>query len=806
MHMKVLCVVLLCVFVFVCDSADPCSDAKIDVSSFSLDDQLKQLLWADADHVFALTISGYVYSSSNSGKDWVATVGPSGSSRVKSMYQASDNTTIILLGYSNKLFVSEDSGGSFSTLTHPRLYQIKTHPTDRNYLMGLAATRACLTGDTPEEVCHRDVYISTNLGGQWTKTVEYVNAADWFVDPDGGHPESILVITWAQISNTTSQKDLDSYNAVLVGSDNLGKDWEFSWGHIIAFIYYNDIILAAEIADKETRDLRLVTSRDRGQNKAEAKFPKDDDFTEMRYTILDLTEGSVFVNVDHSPTGNWGHTYSSNAFDQDFSLSLPYTKRDPQGRVDFAKVRSLQGVYVANEVEVESADSTKSWTVMTFDKGGLWSKVEAPDDEFKCTGCSLNLLGKVESSVETIYSTPNAIGLILASGSVGMWVLDEVDELNTYMSRNGGVTWKEIAKGDHLFEFGDHGAVTLIAKSFEQTTDLLYSYNDGIDVSTCQFTDEAVNVLDIVIEPENTARTFLVHTEKDGLSMLFHVDFSTTDQVACTADDYEYWSPVDELDGKCILGVKMTYKRRKEGRTCYNTKEHGSETITNHCACKREDFECDECFEPDYTTDPPTCVQGSGCSDPFAEPSPCYTVYNKTQGYRLVPGDQCDPLLSGSEYQTYAPIATPCGAGGDDGDSGSSNIGVVLGVLALIVVVIGGIIGLAIGLLYVAKRNPEFAATLENYLPSSLLAPPSSKRGGGSGYSKLSQASSESLLDDLGDDNDDGLLGDEFTEPDVLDDHTISSMTTEIGPLTTSYEDSGDVPNLSPPPGNDELL
>jgi len=46
-----------------------------------------------------------------------------------------------------------------------------------------------------------------------------------------------------------------------------------------------------------------------------------------------------------------------------------------------------------------------------------------------------------------VYSTEKAKGIILATGNVGYQLLYKHDMINTYLSRDGGLTWFEIMKG-----------------------------------------------------------------------------------------------------------------------------------------------------------------------------------------------------------------------------------------------------------------------------------------------------------------------------------------------------------------------
>ena len=43
------------------------------------------------------------------------------------------------------------------------------------------------------------------------------------------------------------------------------------------------------------------------------------------------------------------------------------------------------------------------------------------------------------------------------------------DQINTYLSRDGGMTWEEVKKGSHIYEFGDHGGLIVMANNLEAT-------------------------------------------------------------------------------------------------------------------------------------------------------------------------------------------------------------------------------------------------------------------------------------------------------------------------------------------------
>jgi hypothetical protein len=54
------------------------------------------------------------------------------------------------------------------------------------------------------------------------------------------------------------------------------------------------------------------------------------------------------------------------------------------------------------------------------------------------------------------------IGLIIGTGNIGTHLTYQPDQVNTYLSRDGGKSWVELRKGSHIYEFGDHGGVVVL--------------------------------------------------------------------------------------------------------------------------------------------------------------------------------------------------------------------------------------------------------------------------------------------------------------------------------------------------------
>lgn len=115
----------------------------------------------------------------------------------------------------------------------------------------------------------------------------------------------------------------------------------------------------------------------------------------------------------------------------------------------------------------QQQDHSKKKTVISFNGAKTWIPLIPPNkdssgDPINCTECSLHLIGRTDSYRQALLSSDQAPGVALAIGSVGTH-LDEKD-LNTYLTVDGGITWKEVQKGPYLFDISDLGGLIVLAK------------------------------------------------------------------------------------------------------------------------------------------------------------------------------------------------------------------------------------------------------------------------------------------------------------------------------------------------------
>jgi len=267
-------------------------------------------------------------------------------------------------------------------------------------------------------------------------------------------------------------------------------------------------------------------------------------------------------------------------------------------------------------------------------------------------------------------------------------------------------------KGSHIYEYGDHGGIIVMAKNLEDTNEIVFSWNEGDTWHPCHFSDNPVRIYNIMSGAGPTygsSEQFVGYGKRGATDILLHFDFSDLHERKCVGaafpdtpdSDYELWIPGRRTAlGECILGRHMGYVRRKPSAQCLNGAFFNRGNIKTLCTCTREDFTCDYCYEvPDAAIDTPQeiCIFSEACAaygfDPKAPPENCTGTYTVTNGYRLVVGDE--GIINPTANAPFLSTSVACPAPTDPGDGGSngSDAGgvpvfwVVGGIIAIIAIV-----------------------------------------------------------------------------------------------------------------------
>ena len=664
------------------------------------------------------TEQGALHRSTDKGATFQETVLKSGPRRlnvVRVLMSPASTFIMVAVGSGLELFASDDAGVSWHEIHHPEAIRLSFmfHPTRPEWALISAWTRDCRL-DRPGSPCTHQLLVTQNLGRSPLQTVSrHVVQFSW------GRQHLADRIYFTHFRDKSSKQLMLTRwmeGVDLVSTDDLGKTTTVHVENGNKFVISEQYMLVAKLKDIKSQSVQLMVSKD-GHTFRRAIIPTP--LAEKSYTVLDASEGLVVIHVNHGE--GLGNVYVSDPSGTRYVLSLQHNV-GVNGRAAFEKVSNLKGIYFANVWALENAtgealpasfshlgwldhgnyqlgeDSTQSQaeqsirylkarmprvslserrlaaqntsihSVISFNIGGAWSPLKAPTHDalghaVNCTTCSLHLHDTTfQEHFVPFYSYDKAVGIIMAVGNIGPSLSYKAEESNTYLSRDGGLNWQEVRKGVHIYEFGNHGAVLVMAALNEETNKVIYSLDEGHSWNSLHLDQENFNVTNILIEPTAVSTDFLAFGLRGGKGVVYRIDFDVLGWKPCrkpshpsadSASDYESWAPSDGvghlgcrygISCGCLLGQQVRYVRRKQLSKCFNRRKTKLPVVSKSCACTQEDFECEMDFE--RALDGKTCV-AQVMPPPRADFGPAQerecaqTGFYKVDMYRRVPGDQC---------------------------------------------------------------------------------------------------------------------------------------------------------------------
>eukprot|EP00850_Spirogloea_muscicola_P009331 SM000052S17723 [mRNA] locus=s52:352048:358344:+ [translate_table: standard] len=551
--------------------------------------------------VFALAFSGNVYRSGNGGSTWQNQVAdgqvPGAKAfhendedwqdeRIKALhYHPAEPNKIFLQGTHSTHWKSIDYGKSYQVIHGPpgdiTQVAIRWHPTESNWMLVLVRLSGCFTGLLSNTLqCADHLFLTQDFGDTWTNLTMKSQAvqsqshalykkgtilATVFQNTKAVREQLALGLPAAWSPHADYVISGDFFESKHLNVVPCGNQLEFA-GHLL-------FLAVAEHCDRRLgatgQGIRLKISSDRGYTFTDACFPYP--VAAKSYSIVDVSPTAAFIGLDHASYDPWenrrqGAVLISDANHTLFTVALSKTTGS-----------GLPGVYIANQLlpnspGAEQEDTgkqtwrpihslvAKSTTLISYDNGNRWSNVSAPQvdrdgKKLNCKleeGCSLHLHGASSlglAYLPFLYAHASAPGIIMAAGNVGQYLFED-NIVNTYLSRDAGQVWEEVAKGPQIFEFGDSGGVIVMAQHWMQgiTDKVEYSLDEGLSWTATYFAGGPMTVFNIRVEPDGAGRKFLVHGHRGtshatGREVIVPLDFveDNRDYRVCNASDYEDW-------------------------------------------------------------------------------------------------------------------------------------------------------------------------------------------------------------------------------------------------------------------------
>ncbi|THC88250.1 hypothetical protein EYZ11_012305 [Aspergillus tanneri] len=558
--------------------------------------------------VFVLTTENDLYVSHDHGKTWERAL--KGEKISKIFLHPYNSDAAFFLGDGKEGFWTSNRGDTFNPFKAPSLptrepflSPITFHPRYNDWLIWTGAVD-CDHGD-----CHSDAYISRNRGADWQLLLRYVQKCEFENRED--RPESEELIFCEQFENENKNNRLQ-----LLSTNKVFSDWKVHFEDVINYATMSEFIVVASRSPENPESLVASTSID-GQVFAEAQFPHNVQVpVQTAYTVLESSTHAVFLHVTVSSVegAEYGPIIKSNSNGTSFVLSLNAVNRNDKGFADFEKMQGLE------------------------DGKGT-------DD------CSLHLHGYTERKDERdTFSSGSAIGLMMGVGNVGDHLAGG-DEVDTFITKDGGITWKSAKKGRFMWEYGDSGSVIVIVPESRPTKSLYYSVDEGDSWEEFSFSDVDVQIDDISTVPSDTSKNFLLwgrdlkESSRHGL-ITVNIDFSGLRSRSCNlTDDYAIWEPKHPFQkDNCLFGHVERYYRKKPSARCWNDwREPHIHSIGMNCSCTRADYECDYNYEPQADG---SCALVPGLPKPDAmaicKAEPARIEYWEPTGYRRIPQTTCE--------------------------------------------------------------------------------------------------------------------------------------------------------------------
>uniref|UniRef100_A0A4W4F5V8 VPS10 domain-containing protein n=1 Tax=Electrophorus electricus TaxID=8005 RepID=A0A4W4F5V8_ELEEL len=488
---------------------------------------------------------------------------------------------------------------------------------------------------------------------------------------------TLILVTFLQSSLWLSQDFGNKWSKIHEGADkrgelllrrtqDLGRTFTtiaqniFTFGYIGRFLFTSVMEKQYNVCWQGSPRVIYVSS-DQGDHFSKALLPSAT--TEQFYSVLDGDEDMIFMHVD-SPGGTeiisyFGTVYTSDDRGILYSKSLERHLFGGESKSDFTNVTSLRGVYLTNILK----EDERICSVISFNKGGEWRSIKKPNN-VECGGstkrvcmhrCYLHIHGEHShySGISPMLplSSPSAIGLVIAHGSVGESI--SASRPDVYVSSDGGYNWMCALRGPHHYSILDSGGLIVAVEAHRdrQVQSIKFSTDEGQCWKTYNFTQQPIFFAGLASEPGSKAMNISVfgyRPDDDAQPMWVAVtiDFEQLVTRECDEQDYVEWLAHSDEDGAfetdgCVLGYKEKFRKLKKLSVCRNGWDYVVSKQQSPCPCSREDYMCDYGYYRHENSS--ECVKQPDLPDKTLEL--CLNGEMKelqTAGYRKIPSDKCE--------------------------------------------------------------------------------------------------------------------------------------------------------------------
>lgn len=570
----------------------------------------KETSSGDDETIVMLTDDGTLHLTHDHGKTWDNPL----DTRIEKIIQHDYlNDRAYFLTSGTEAYVTINRGETITNFKAPtsgwEYVNIAFHESKKDWLIWTGPSDNCV-GDT----CGKDAHISKNRGTDFETLLGSVEKCLFMASESRKDSETLIFCD-------QHADEIPTKHRQLLSTTNWFDDSTVHIKNVEQFASQAEFIIAAARNPEKMESLKAETSID-GQGFADAEFPPGFDVpVQVAYTVLDSSTHSIFlhVTVNKDPERAYGTIIKSNSNGTSYVRSVDGVSRDRNGFVDFEKMEGLEGIalvnVVANIAEVDNGKDKLLKTKITHNDGARWSYIPPPakdadgrpynclPPEGKATErCSLHLHGYTERiDPRATYSSASAIGLMFGVGNVGEFLMGK-DEADTFFTRDGGISWKSVKKGNYRWEYGDQGSILVLVEADKPTNVISYSVDEGETWVDFEFSDEKMRVLALSTVPSDTSKNFLIWGMEESSRQwaTVNLDFSNLRDRTCKLDettgdgqDYYLWQPRHPLqEDNCLFGHVEQYHRKNPKAHCWNNWfEVHVHLVAHNCSCTRQDYE-----------------------------------------------------------------------------------------------------------------------------------------------------------------------------------------------------------------------
>ncbi|MEQ2179001.1 hypothetical protein GOODEAATRI_020061, partial [Goodea atripinnis] len=280
---------------------------------------------------------------------------------------------------------------------------------------------------------------------------------------------------------------------------------------------------------------------------------------------------------------------------------------------------SVDGGEHWNIAQLPAVNHQQFYSILAANQDMIFMHVDDPGDKMlqsRCIVCFLVkgfsvlllLLLQCKLHIYASYSTamkmnvpvlplsqPNAVGLILAHGSVGE--SESALAPDVYVSDDGGYSWLQVLRGPHHYAILDSGGLLVaVEHTNSPLNQIKFSTDEGQCWHTYNFTSDPFHFSGMDSEPGSRSMNISLWGYRNDYTkwVVITVDFKKLLTRDCTEKDYEEWlahsaDPSGSNDG-CVMGYKETFLRLKKDSVCWNGRDFAVTKKQSPCPCSVSDY------------------------------------------------------------------------------------------------------------------------------------------------------------------------------------------------------------------------